>query len=202
MVAGTERADRPDGWNVRWQGGKGWWGFGAPRAAGHRRRSTCGWNAGGGAIQHTVRPSSLTWAAKPVMIFSSCCPGIAMNCLLALRELGSDQTAVLHNPMSARYQRAQARLEYLRRHASYLGQREHDDLAPDEALEFAVWAPPPSGTGKGYYACFRLEFEDGYPVFATLFAFYDGTDGSPGFTNLHAARAFAQSEGFMYEDQD
>jgi hypothetical protein len=69
-------------------------------------------------------------------------------------------------------------------------------------MELAVWARPPSGAGHGYYACFRIEFDDGFPVFAVLFAFYDGTDGSPGFAQLSAARAYARSQGFQDEDQD
>lgn len=125
-----------------------------------------------------------------------------MNCLQALRSLSADQIAVRHNPMSPRYQRAGTRIDYILRLGSELGQREHDELPPHEALETAVWAPPPSGAGPGYYACFRLELDDAYPVFAVLFAFYDGTDKAPGFSTLADARAFARAHGFDHEDQD
>lgn len=125
-----------------------------------------------------------------------------MNCLQALRSLSADQIAVRHNPMSGRYQRAGTRINYLLRHGSNLGQREHDEWPPHEAMEAALWAPPPSGNGHGYYACFRVEFDDGYPVFAVLFAFYDGTDKAPGFSTLADAKAFAQAQGFTDEDQN
>ena len=125
-----------------------------------------------------------------------------MKLLLALRQLNADQIAVVHNPMSTRYRRAGTRVDYLVRHGVSLGRREHDSLPPSDALEVALWAPPPSGSGRGYYACFRVEFDDGYPVFAVLFAFYDGTDASPGLSNLSDARAYARTQGFQDEDQD
>ena len=69
-------------------------------------------------------------------------------------------------------------------------------------MELAVWAPPPSGSGHGYYACFRIEFDETFPVFAVLFAFYDGMDASQGFSQLSEARAFARAHGFHDEDED
>jgi hypothetical protein len=68
----------------------------------------------------------------------------------------------------------------------------------DSPIEIAVWAPSDS-RGTGYYCCFRLFVEDGVTTGAVLYAFYDGTESSPGFPTPQEARAFAQANGFVEE---
>ena len=123
-----------------------------------------------------------------------------MTWLDALQHLNSQQIAVRHEPMTPRYQRAAVRLAYGISNGVYLGARPHDELPNDQAVEIAAWAARPSGRGSGYYACFRLFLELDTPVFAVLFAFYDGLDNSPALSTIHAARGLALSEGF-HDDQ-
>jgi len=121
----------------------------------------------------------------------------------ALRHLNPEQIAVVHDPMTPRYQRAGVRLGYLLVHGVFLGHRGHDDLAEDQCVEVAVWAAAPSGVGDGYYACFRLFLDEyGAVEFAVLFAFYDGRDASPGFATAELARTYSLTQGFHDEDQD
>ena len=47
-----------------------------------------------------------------------------------------------------------------------------------------MWAPPGHGRGPGYYCCFRIYHPQGETLFALLFCFYDGTEGSPGFKQV------------------
>ena len=123
-----------------------------------------------------------------------------MTWLDSLLELNPQQLAVIHDPMTARYQRAGTLLRYLLKHGVYLGSRPHDEQ--DDALEIAAWAPPVSGRGPGYYACFRIYLEFGAPSFAVLFAFYDGTDRSPAFRSVDDARAFSSTQEFSDEGED
>jgi hypothetical protein len=111
-----------------------------------------------------------------------------------IRKLSADQVFVERNPPTPRYGRAQSKLAYLIREARLLGTRavpRHPDR-----LEVAVWARPASGRGHGYYACFRLFFEEEAIIAALLFAFYDGTERSPGFKSFDAAAQFAAGHGF------
>ncbi len=112
--------------------------------------------------------------------------------LIALRD---DQRAVLHQPETARYSRARTKLGYLLVNASPLGIRAGEG-GRDSAIELACWARPSTGRGHGYLAIFRLLLEEGQAVFAILFCFYDGTEGSPGFRSLSAAATHARSTGF------
>jgi hypothetical protein len=76
----------------------------------------------------------------------------------------------------------------------YLGERSVEKRRRE--IEIAVWAPPEQGRRPGYYCCFRIYFKGDDMVFAVLFCFYDGTEGSPGFRSFESARAYAFSEGF------
>ncbi len=113
--------------------------------------------------------------------------------LARLQELPADQVFVQHEPPTARYGRAQAKLAYLIREAHYLGCRATDRA---DATEIAIWARPSAGRGYGYYACFRFFVRGEEPMVAVLFCFYDGTDRSPGFKTLDAASAYAAANDF------
>lgn len=117
-----------------------------------------------------------------------------MNWLEALQALSSRQRAVEHQPETPRYARARTKLRYLVERAIYLGERPNP--LHQNCVEIAVWVPPGHGRGPGYYGCFRMYLEDNMPVFAVLFCFYDGTEGSPGFRSLDAAGVFAVENGF------
>lgn len=118
-----------------------------------------------------------------------------MDWLAELRSLGPEQVFVRHVPMTPRYGRAAQKLRYVLRASSVLGERASARHGTD-AVEIATWAPPPSGHGHGYYACFRVFLKEGRPSAAVLFSFYDGTDKSPGFKSVDAAKAYAAAQGF------
>lgn len=112
-----------------------------------------------------------------------------------LRHRSTDQVFVQHNPPTPRYGRAQSKLAFILREARLLGSRPvamHHDR-----LEIATWARPAAGRGYGYYACFRLFLDGGAVRAALLFAFYDGTEQSPGFKSFDAAAQFAFANGFQ-----
>lgn len=117
-----------------------------------------------------------------------------MNLLEEIQGLPRTRRAVQHEPETPRYARARAKLEYVVREAVYLGTRGAE--REPEAVEIAVWARPGHGQGFGYYCCFRLFLDKGTVRWAVLFCFYDGTEGSPGFKSVDAARAYARSHGF------
>lgn len=121
-----------------------------------------------------------------------------------LIALGPAQRAVLHEPETARYSRARTKLNYLLAHATPVGIRVPGGDS-STSVELACWARPSGGRGYGYFAIFRLSRSRGNVVFATLFCFYDGTEGSPGFRSLTAADAYAQATGFtkvLHDDID
>ena len=115
----------------------------------------------------------------------------------AVRQLPPTHRFVSHEPETPRYARARQKLRYLIREGVYLGTR-----ADGENLELAIWAPPDSGRGPGFYGCFRLFVDEGVTTGATLFCFYDGTESSPGFPSVSEAQAYAQDNGFSKETQD
>ena len=123
-----------------------------------------------------------------------------MDCIAELQALGPEQIFVQHFPMTPRYGRAAQKLRYILRASSVLGQRAVADPGID-AVEVAVWAPPPYGRGHGYYVCFRVFMEDGQPSAAVLFCFYDGTGKSPGFRSMSSAMAYAVAQGFQRADE-
>ena len=115
-----------------------------------------------------------------------------------VRALPRDRRIVQHEPETARYDRARLRLEYLLEASSVLGVRPGDTPG---AAEIAMWAPPPNGHGPGFYSCLRAYADESKQVmFAVLFCFWDGTEGSRGFRSTEVAQAYAHSEGF--EDSD
>ena len=63
-------------------------------------------------------------------------------------------------------------------------------------IEIAVWAPPDAGKRSGHYGCFRVFFKGGEVLSAVLFCYYDGTEGSPGFTSREKGASFRQTTGF------
>jgi hypothetical protein len=111
-----------------------------------------------------------------------------------IQKLGADQVFVQHNPPTPRYGRAQSKLSYLIRDGVFLGSRNIDDLPG--RLEIATWTRPPTGRGYGYYACFRLFFQEKQLAAALLYCFYDGMEQSPGFKSHDAAREYATANGF------
>lgn len=117
-----------------------------------------------------------------------------MDWLQELRNLPPNRRAVQHHPETPRYARARAKLRYIIERGIFLGIRQH--ALSGNAVEVAVWAPPGHGTGAGYYCCFRLLLEQEEVAFAVLFCFYDGTERSPGFKGVSAARTFAAANGF------
>lgn len=114
--------------------------------------------------------------------------------LRAMAGLPRRMRLVLHQPETARYQRARARFDYLMEAAHVLGVRASGSSG--SSLEVALWAPPPAGQGYGLYACVRLYYDGHALNLAVLFCFYDGTEGSPGFKSPAAALCFARSNGF------
>lgn len=124
-----------------------------------------------------------------------------MDWLEELCNVPRGRVFVQHEPETPRYGRARAKLRYILGHGTVLGARRHTESA---AVEVAVWAPPSTGLGHGYYACFRLVRAPASEVYALLFCFYDGTERSPGFRSAAAALTFARSQGFSedYRDED
>lgn len=120
------------------------------------------------------------------------------NWLEQVRRLPRDRRVVQHEPETPRYARALVRLDYLLEASSCLGTRVAD---VGGAVEFALWAPPPAGRGPGFYSCIRA-FRDteGQALYAVLFCFWDGTEGSRGFRSIGAARAHARGDGFEVND--
>ena len=80
-----------------------------------------------------------------------------MTWIDTLRSLPLRRVLVQHDPETPRYMRARAKLEYVLAASVLLGSRAADYAG---ATELALWAPPPSGRGPGYYSCFRA-FADG-----------------------------------------
>ena len=119
----------------------------------------------------------------------------AAGWLESLRSLRDDQRAVVHQPETARYARARAKLRYLLASSVALGVRP-SEIGSRSAVEIACWARPSTGRGHGYFSAFRLYREEGVAVLGVLFCFYDGTESSPGFRSAAAARAHALSTGF------
>lgn len=117
-----------------------------------------------------------------------------MDLLASLRRLPADRRVVLHQPETPRYARARQKLRLLIREGEFLGARKDPERA--DAWLLALWAPPFSGRGDGYYACIRLFMAEDTPTLAVLYCFYDGTEQSPGFRSVEAARAYAESRGF------
>jgi hypothetical protein len=103
--------------------------------------------------------------------------------------------AVHHHPLTARYTRASQKLAYIIDNSVFLGQR--PDPERPHAMLIAVWAPPSTGRGSGFYACFRIRHADGAATSATLYCFYDGADGSPSLKSVEAAHHFAHKHGFV-----
>jgi hypothetical protein len=117
-----------------------------------------------------------------------------MDWLDVLRKLdGADRVFVRHEPTTPRYVRAGQKLTYVLRDAVVLGT--HPGEQPG-TIEVAAWARSPTGKGSGFYCCFRIEFEDSTPVEATLFCFYDGTEGSVTTKTHEAAEALARANNF------
>ena len=116
----------------------------------------------------------------------------------AVQQLPPSHRFVSHEPETPRYARARQKLRFLIREGVYLGMR----LVVGDNVEIAIWAPPDSGRGPGFYACFRLFVDDRVTTGATLFCFYDGTESSPGFSSASEAQAFAQDNGFSKDIQD
>ena len=114
--------------------------------------------------------------------------------LSEIRALPKSRVFVQHNPPTPRYGRAASKLGYLLRSAVVLGVRREG--AADERVEISVWAPNAEGRGTGYYGCFRLYFERDAVSLALLFCFYDGTEKSPGFRSVGAAREYSRASGF------
>jgi hypothetical protein len=67
------------------------------------------------------------------------------------------------------------------------------------AVLLATWSPPGHGRGSGYYACFRIFFQDGTATFAALYCFYDGTERSVSLRSASAALAYALRHHFLPE---
>jgi hypothetical protein len=120
--------------------------------------------------------------------------GREVDWVAEIQGLRADQVFVQHNPPTPRYGRAQSKLSYLIREGIFLGSRLTDDMP--ERLEIATWTRPPTGRGYGYYACFRLFFQEKQLVAALLYCFYDGMEQSPGFKSQDAAREYATANGF------
>lgn len=118
-----------------------------------------------------------------------------MGWLEDVRNLPPERRAVLHRPETPRYSRARSKLPYLLRASNFLG--EQPDPEREFVLLIALWAPPESGRGHGFYSCLRLFFEGETVGVAVLYTFYDGTERSPGFRSLEAATAYAEANGFV-----
>ena len=101
---------------------------------------------------------------------------------------------VLHQPETARYQRAREKFDYLLTAAVVLGVRQQSPEVASE--EIAIWAPSANGQSSGNYACVRLYYESLELTLAVLFCFYDGTERSPGFRSEGAALVYSRSHGF------
>ncbi len=114
----------------------------------------------------------------------------------AVGQLSASQRFVAHEPETPRYARARQKLRLVLRTGEYLGCLNPSDA--DHLMEIAVWSPP-ERRGAGYYCCFRLFLDDGMVTSAVMFAFYDGTESSPGLSTIEEARAFAQANGFVEE---
>lgn len=117
-----------------------------------------------------------------------------MDWFSALRSLPPTCRAVHHQPLTVRYSRASQKLAYIIDNSVFLGQQQ--DPERPHAMLIAVWAPPPVGRGSGIYACFRIRQEDGVVTSATLYCFYDGTDGSPSIKSEETGYRFALQHGF------
>jgi hypothetical protein len=114
--------------------------------------------------------------------------------LSALRSLPLASRAVHHHPLTARYSRASQKLAFIIDNSVFLGQK--PDPERPHAMLIAVWTPPSTGRGSGYYACFRIRYADGAAMSATLYCFYDGTDGSPSLKSEETALHLARKHGF------
>ncbi|MDA0746934.1 MAG: hypothetical protein O2954_10470 [bacterium] len=123
-----------------------------------------------------------------------------MDWLKEIEKLSPRQRAVQHEPETPRYAHARGKLRYLIASGRYLGERRVENRRWE--IEIAVWAPPERKRNPGYYGCFRIYFKGNEVIFAVLFCFYDGTEGSPGFRSLESARAYARSEGFTGEENE
>lgn len=121
-----------------------------------------------------------------------------MSWLESIRSLPLSRLAVHHEPETPRYRRARSKVLYLLNASELLGVRPADYPG---AVELALWAPAPSGRGNGYYSCLRVFVSQDREATAGLFfCFWDGTEASPGFRSLDAARAHAISDGFRSDD--
>lgn len=117
-----------------------------------------------------------------------------MDWFSALRHLPTTSRGVHHHPLTARYTRASQKLAYIIDNSVFLGQK--PDPERRHAVLIAVWAPPSTGRGSGFFACFRIRHSDGVATSATLYCFYDGTDGSPSLKSEETAHLFAHKHGF------
>lgn len=120
-----------------------------------------------------------------------------MDWLEEIRRLPPQRRAVWHQPETPRYSKARQKLAFVIRESQFLGVK-RDEENPSAILT-ALWAPPGHGSGPGFYSCFRVFLEDKKAIFAVMYCFYDGTEGSPGFRALQPAIAFAESNGFSGE---
>lgn len=118
-----------------------------------------------------------------------------MDWIEELRRLPPERRAVWHQPETPRYTKARQKLSYLVRQSVLLGEQPDPERASAHLL--ALWAPPESGSGAGYYSCFRVFLEEGVLTFAVLYCLYDGSERSPGFRSLDAARGYAEAHGFF-----
>ena len=118
-----------------------------------------------------------------------------MDWLEEIRRLPAERRAVQHEPETPRYAKARQKLRYIVREASFLGAQE-DPERPATAWLVAAWARPERGVGYGYYVCFRVYVEQSRVLLAVLYCLYDGTENSPGFRSVEAAKAFAETQGF------
>ena len=117
-----------------------------------------------------------------------------MDWFSALCSLPPTCRAVRHRPLTPRYARASQKLAYIIDSCQFLGQQ--PDPERRHAMLVAVWAPPSTGRGSGYYACFRIRFSKDNATSAILYCFYDGTDGSPPLKSAESASHFARKHGF------
>ncbi len=120
---------------------------------------------------------------------------ISTDWLGEIRRLPSSKRAVVHEPETPRYSQARTKLRYLINQGIYIGFQKSPEKHRE--IEIAVWAPPDAGKRSGHYGCFRVFFKGGEVLSAVLFCYYDGTEGSPGFTSREKAQVFARQQGFI-----
>lgn len=121
-----------------------------------------------------------------------------MDWLNAIRLIPRHRVLVEHEPETDRYARARQKLQYIIKVGQLVGTKSTSKTV----RELAVWAPSNSRGRSGYYACIRVFHKDEEVLYAILYCFYDGTDGSPSVNSASSARFIARSEGFFEENEN